>query len=204
MFAGSPPPSLPDLAQRYSTLFAIVDQHWRSLMAKCNIAAALAAQNGQPAPQRPTFLPDPNEEALRQVLYRDGSPTSLKAPELKPYFEATARDTLEGLSQKVDQLRKSMPPAPEYAMVLEDAKGPHNAHVFLRGNPRNRGDEVPREGDAHTHARHATGTGPARDRRQRHRKSYGQLRNQRRVFRNQPTHIHAGFWRRVVCCRVAP
>jgi hypothetical protein len=30
-------------------------------------------------------------------------------------------------------------------MVLEDAKEPHNPHVFIRGNPGNPGDEVPRQ-----------------------------------------------------------
>jgi mono/diheme cytochrome c family protein len=145
MLAGSPPLSLHDLAQRYGELFTAVDRHWRDLLTKYNIAAAIAQQNGEPAPRMPTFLPDPAEETLREVLYGGGSPVILKAEDLEPSFEPSARDALASLRQKAAKLRETMPPAPEYAMVLEDAKEPYHPHVFLRGNPRNHGDEVPRQ-----------------------------------------------------------
>ena len=34
-----------------------------------------------------------------------------------------------------------MPPAPEFAMALEDLPAPVNPHVFKRGNPQNPGDQ---------------------------------------------------------------
>ena len=43
----------------------------------------------------------------------------------------------EVLREKAKHLRETMPPAPEYAMVLEDAKEPRSPHVFIRGNPGN-------------------------------------------------------------------
>jgi mono/diheme cytochrome c family protein len=145
MLHDSQPLTLPELAQRYTALFATVDQHWRDLQAKYRIAGALAARNGQPTPKMPTFLPDPAEDSLRLVIYGRDSPVVLKEEELEPRFEASARETLKSLRQNAEELRATMPPAPEYAMVLEDAKEPANPHVFLRGNPRNRGDEVPRQ-----------------------------------------------------------
>ncbi|MES2463407.1 MAG: DUF1553 domain-containing protein, partial [Armatimonadota bacterium] len=44
----------------------------------------------------------------------------------------------------MENLKKSYPPLPEKAMALEDADKPTNPVVFKRGNPGNRGEEVPR------------------------------------------------------------
>ena len=66
----------------------------------------------------------PAEEALRQVLYDGGSPVSLKAADMEPYFEASAQDALKPLREKAAQLRETMPPSPDYAMVMNDAPEP--------------------------------------------------------------------------------
>ena len=55
------------------------------------------------------------------------------------------RDGLRGLQKKVDRLRATHPGAPASAMVLNDAPRPVQPHVFLRGNPNNRGAAVPRQ-----------------------------------------------------------
>jgi hypothetical protein len=55
------------------------------------------------------------------------------------------RDGLRALEKKVDQWQVTAPVAPPRAMVLIDKPTPETPHVFLRGNPRNIGPEVPRQ-----------------------------------------------------------
>jgi hypothetical protein len=54
------------------------------------------------------------------------------------------RDELRGLEKKVDQLKATHRGAPASAMVLNDAPSPFQPYVFLRGNPGNHGENVPR------------------------------------------------------------
>ena len=55
------------------------------------------------------------------------------------------RDGLRALQKRVDQWQVTAPDAPPRAMVLNDKPSPETPHVFLRGNPRNRGPVVPRQ-----------------------------------------------------------
>jgi hypothetical protein len=55
------------------------------------------------------------------------------------------REELKALQTKVDEWNVTGPGSPPRAMVLQDAPAPANPHVFLRGNPKNRGDAVPRQ-----------------------------------------------------------
>jgi cytochrome c553 len=55
------------------------------------------------------------------------------------------RDGLRALQKKVDQWQVTAPAAPPRAMVLIDKPTPETPHIFLRGNPNNRGPSVPRQ-----------------------------------------------------------
>jgi hypothetical protein len=55
------------------------------------------------------------------------------------------RDGLRALRKKVEQWQATAPAAPPRAMVLIDKPTPEAPHIFLRGNPRNPGPEVPRQ-----------------------------------------------------------
>jgi mono/diheme cytochrome c family protein len=145
MLAGTPPAAGRELAQRYGALFAEVERHWRDLLERHRIGAALAAQNGEQALEPPKSLPDADEEALRLLLYGPAGPFNFRAEQLEPYYEASAREALEAGREKVAKLREASPPTPEFAMVLEDAKEPVEPHVLVRGNPGNPGETVPRQ-----------------------------------------------------------
>jgi mono/diheme cytochrome c family protein len=54
-------------------------------------------------------------------------------------------DGLRRLKKRVDQWQATSPAAPPRAMVLIDKPAPETPHIFLRGNPRNPGPEVPRQ-----------------------------------------------------------
>jgi hypothetical protein len=138
-FAGSPPASMKDVAERYGKLFAEANQHWQEI----SLERTKEARSGEQA--APSALPDESEEALRQVLYAQDSPVHLPSDELKRLFDVPASQKLRALQRQLDELDATHPGAPPKAMVLQDNSSPYNPHVFLRGNPNNPGPEVPRE-----------------------------------------------------------
>ncbi|HEX4591662.1 MAG TPA: DUF1549 and DUF1553 domain-containing protein, partial [Gemmataceae bacterium] len=55
------------------------------------------------------------------------------------------RDKLRRLIKQVETFQATSPAAPLRAMAMADAPTPVQPHVFLRGNPGNRGPDVPRQ-----------------------------------------------------------
>lgn len=115
-FAGDPPASLKEVAERYGGLLADYD--------------------------RPQTLADAAEEAIRQVLCSDDSPVTVPSDDLVKLFNREGSDALTKLQKKIDTLKATNPNAPARAMTLEDAATIENQFVFVRGNPGNRGVEV--------------------------------------------------------------
>ena len=118
-FAGKSPASIAEVAQRYGEL--------------------LAAFNKKDP------LPDPQQEALRQVLYGEQTPTNIAVADADKLLRRDTRNTLRDLQKKVEAFQANNPDAPPRAMVLVDNASPGNPRVFLRGNPANPGQEVPRQ-----------------------------------------------------------
>ena len=69
---------------------------------------------------------------------------AIETDELIRLFERDEREAYRALRRKADEIRASHPGAPPRAMVLVDADRPREPRIFLRGNPGNRGPEVPR------------------------------------------------------------
>jgi hypothetical protein len=100
-------------------------------------------------------LLSPREALLRRVLfdpadwltnlfYPDGGPMRRRpANPVEMLLEAEDRKKLGDLRKQVEDLEHRHPGAPPRAMVLEDDPAPSAARVFVRGNPRNPGREVP-------------------------------------------------------------
>jgi hypothetical protein len=71
-------------------------------------------------------------------------PASVPLAELDKLYTRADRDKQRQLENKVDALKATHPGAPQRAMAMED--GPvHEPHVFVRGNPNNLGEKVPRQ-----------------------------------------------------------
>jgi len=92
---------------------------------------------------------NPDEEVLRRVLRGKGSPTDLGPKDLllvagSQITQRPVRDKLLGLRQKVEGVRIHHSGSPPSAMALEEVSEPRNARLFLRGNPRTPGEEIPR------------------------------------------------------------
>ena len=135
-FAGKPPTSLDDVADRYAKLFLDADKQWQNLKNETT-----RDQNNVP----PNTLPDPEQESLRQVFYGKESPGNLPKEVMPQLFPTSAAMQLGPLKEQVDQLDATHPGAPLRAMVLVDSPHPHNSRIFIRGDVNRLGDETPRQ-----------------------------------------------------------
>lgn len=129
----SPPKSMPELAEIYARLLADIDQRWRD------------SQATQPSL---SALPDPFEEQLRLVLHGPESPTRVPMNpmgDLDLLPDRPAQEELKKLLGAVEDFRSKGPHAPPRAMVLVDVQPPITPVVYVRGNPHNLGDPVPRQ-----------------------------------------------------------
>jgi hypothetical protein len=118
-FAGKPPASIGEVAQRYAELLASFD--------------------------KPEALPDAQQEKVRLVLNGPASPVNVPLSEANNLLRRDTRNTLRDLQKKVEAFQANNPDAPPRAMVLVDSERPTNPRVFLRGNPASPGKEVPRQ-----------------------------------------------------------
>jgi mono/diheme cytochrome c family protein len=134
-FAGEPPASMKEVAERYGKLFAVVEKQWTDLTA--------ASQKEQRS--APKALPEPAEEELRLVLYAEDAPPQLPESEVARLLDVPSIQKVRALRRKVEEVDATHPGAPPRAMVLVDRENPHDPKVFVRGNPQNHGRSVPRQ-----------------------------------------------------------
>ncbi|MEP0843562.1 MAG: DUF1553 domain-containing protein [Phycisphaerae bacterium] len=128
--------SMADVAGAYGDVLAGVHRKWKEAH----------AASTRPAGAKPIEkLPDPSEEELRQVLYAEGTPTALTADEAVALFDQTDTGRWAKLKMELDKLLNDTRVAPPRAPVLVDAPKPQEPQVFIRGNPANRGETVPRQ-----------------------------------------------------------
>ncbi len=133
-----PPASMREVAERYGKLLTSVDQQWQA-------ALALAKTNHSPAP---TALSDPHFELLRQVLYGPDSPATVPDDGIvntELFFPSKATEELWKLQGEVDRHLIRTPVSPAHALIVTDREPRQNPRVFLRGDPKSKGDEVPRQ-----------------------------------------------------------
>ena len=135
-FATKPPSSMRDVARTYASLFAEIRQAWQT------------HQDQADATQRTPGLPDPQKEALRQVLFSADSPANLPREfdwgflQLLP--DRPTQAEFQKLLKEVEQWTMKQPAAPPRAMVLRDRKQAYEPYLFVRGNPNRRGRRVDR------------------------------------------------------------
>lgn len=128
------PESLQQVAEAYQNLLRTIQNEWSQLIQN-------AEKEKQPAP---TAFPDADREALRQFLYAESSPAFLPDDEVRKLHARRLREGAAPLRNKIEALSWKHPGVPLRAMALVDKAKPHNSPVFIRGNPGNRGPEVPR------------------------------------------------------------
>ncbi len=137
-FLGKPLKEMADAAKIYGEVLVGADKIWHA-------AIEQARSVNQPPPIQ---LSDPNLESLRQVLYGPEAPASLARGginELMLLPDRAAQKIRTDLLKAIEDWRASGPAAPPRAMALVDLPDPVTSRVFLRGNPNQPGDEVPRQ-----------------------------------------------------------
>ena len=86
-----------------------------------------------------------HRESLRQLLVSKDSPTGLEPEKLYRIFNVKDQETVRKLRRELKQHQAMSPGAPPRGMVMLDKDKPVRPHVFVRGNPRSRGKQVPRQ-----------------------------------------------------------
>src|SRR5690606_17768803 len=59
-------------------------------------------------------------------------------------YDVPTQNRVRDKVNAIDRVKSTHPGRPDRAMALVDAPKPFDPHVFLRGNPGNKGDDVPR------------------------------------------------------------
>ena len=137
-FAGRPPTSLKDVAERYAKLFHDADKQCQAMRSESNT-------NTNTNTARSDSSPDPELEALGQVFHGKDGPGNLPTEVMPSLFTTSALMRLGPLKAQVDQLDATHPGAPLRAMSLVDSPHPHNSRVFIRGDANRLGKEAPRQ-----------------------------------------------------------
>ena len=127
-FTTQPPTSMKEVAERYATLLTDVDKAWKA-------SVEAARQLGTP---EPTALPQPEVEALRQVLYGPASPClipneSIVSTEIQ--YDSGSVDALWKLHNDIDRTLINNPLAPAHAVALVDREVIRPNRILRRGNP---------------------------------------------------------------------
>ena len=131
------PHSLAEVAKIYGEVLNRIEKIWQD-------TALRATREGRiPAP-----LPVAAMESLRQVFHGPDSPPQIPIDPfgiLGLFPDRPSQAKLQELQNAVQKWLTSGPGAPPRAITLEDAPEPVEPRVFLRGNPNNLGEHVPRQ-----------------------------------------------------------
>jgi hypothetical protein len=93
---------------------------------------------------KPQPLADPEEEELRRILHGDDAPTAMPFSDYEQFRLTTDKQNEDGRRRKLQSLSlaQAYKGAPPRAQSLEDSPAPKPGHVFLRGKPESKGEEV--------------------------------------------------------------
>jgi hypothetical protein len=134
----TPPASMVEVAERYGALLTDVEARWKAKL----------AQAAEAATEPPAQFDDPAVEQLRRVLYGPGAPCEVPLEPLvhsEYFFDTDNVVALWGARGEIDRWIINAPFDAPYALALFDREEPSHPYIFLRGNPQNLGQEVPRQ-----------------------------------------------------------
>lgn len=121
-----PPTSMKDVAERYGEVLNAVEKEWQA--------------NKKP-------FAEADKQALHRVFHGNDAPPDLKPGtfnDLQLLPDRASQGVFQKLRKEVETWRATGPGAPPRAMVLQETPTPHKPRVFIRGNPTNLGEAVPR------------------------------------------------------------
>jgi hypothetical protein len=90
------------------------------------------------------LLANPGDDKALAAVLGPGGPLGLSDRQIMRVFSVAEKQHIEKLRRQADEWKAKSPVAPARAMVMTEGT-PTTPVVFLRGNPNNRGPEVPRQ-----------------------------------------------------------
>lgn len=140
-FEGEAPKTMDEVTQRYADAIQEAAKAWSDLLASRQQIAT-----GQPerAPDMPQSLPDLNLEAVRQLVFGKDSPANIPRSDVFSLSEVPTQNRMREKDNAITRVKNTHPGRPDRAMALVDGEL-FNPYVFRRGQPGNRGDDVPRK-----------------------------------------------------------
>ncbi len=91
-----------------------------------------------------TASDDPAIAPLRAILADREGPASFPESQTYYYMSRGEKDAYGKMLGELDRMAVEAPDARPRAMILRDAESPHDPRIFVRGNPGQPGDRVPR------------------------------------------------------------
>ena len=128
-------------AAEYQKSFIATATLRRQAMAKWREESIVAKATGKDAPAKPKF-PAGADRFFTEVASGKG-PFALPEKDREKVMSEAGRTRLALLEDDLKQLKSSAPPEPPLACALTEGKITEQ-RVFIRGNPENRGDLVPK------------------------------------------------------------
>jgi mono/diheme cytochrome c family protein len=144
MFAGDPPAAMTNVIQRYGNLLSAAHQHWQDALKLSD--PVTVRRPGETNPPPPLALADPDEEAIRLVIYAPDAPHNPPPDQFGNLFlfDDGIKGKIEEFKRALANLDATHPGAPPRAMAMEDKPKPEEVRVFIRGNAGSPGTNAPR------------------------------------------------------------
>jgi hypothetical protein len=130
------------IAAEYQKKFIETATFRQEALANWRREAEAAKAAGNDAPAAPKF-PAGDDRFFTEVTSGKTAPFALPENDRDSFLSEAPRAQLASLQNKLKQLKESGPPEPPLACALSEGKVTEQ-HVFVRGNPENRGELVPK------------------------------------------------------------
>jgi hypothetical protein len=124
----TPPKSMLDVAKIYG-----------SVLNECYVASQPTEPDGAMPPPR-----DAADEQLREVLYGERSPTTLRPDAARRFYARDVTAELGRLGVEIEAWKLTSPGSLPRPMLLVDNDAPSEPVILIRGNPDRPGAQVPR------------------------------------------------------------
>ena len=133
--------SLTEVARAYQRRFAQTAIKRNEALAKWKDDAAVARASGEEPPPKPRFL-DGDDRFFTEVSTEEG-PFAMPEEDKECFFSEESKTRLAKLETELEELKSSSPPDPPFACAVAEGQIVQQ-RVFIRGNPANPGEEVPK------------------------------------------------------------
>jgi hypothetical protein len=130
------------IAAEYQKKFIETASFRQKVLAKWQQESAAAKAAGKDAPAAPKFQAG-DDRFFTEVTSGKAAPFALPEKDRDSFLSEAGRAHLASLQNELKQLKESGPPEPPLACALSEGKVIEQ-HVFVRGNPENHGELVPK------------------------------------------------------------